>query len=68
MEVHDPELFALEKQVAQAMVSLRRQQQQATSNTSSKFGELGDEVKMRQQILKEREAKFLAFHLENREQ
>eukprot|EP00983_Pelagomonas_calceolata_P000790 28622-Pelagomonas_calceolata.AAC.1 len=60
MEIHDPELFALEKQVAQTMLHLKQQQQQMVDCRNE---QLSEEASGRWQALREREAQFLAFHV-----
>jgi hypothetical protein len=58
MEIHDPELFALEKQVAQAMVHLK---QELHSGSAVKSADSEEEAQAQQELLL-REAQFFAYH------
>ncbi|KAF5826960.1 ChaC-like protein-domain-containing protein [Dunaliella salina] len=57
MEIHDPELFALEKRVAQTMLHLKQEQQ-----VDCREQQLSEEARKQWQALKEHEEQFLNFH------
>ena len=69
MEIHDPELFELERLIAREMVRLKQQRQNGSTLTGeSTAGVKGDDLSIEPEaleqlrVLREQEAQFLEFH------